>query len=176
MNAHLLSPFNRYHMAHDDDIKEVVDELTKVIKNNFDYPKIVKKVNELADLEHSSFCSCNGNWSLCCDNPANYPEYLICDECSSDNSLDYTEYTTDKCSCGCLGDWSICENNKENYKRDYTFSPDPSPHRDDNDWYISHDNPLKEPMCEIHLRGTTKTRKMKESYLQECVIRYYNQK
>ena len=109
-------------------------------------------------MEHSTFCSCDGNWSLCCDNPANYPEHLLCKECS----------------CGCLGDWSVCENNKENYKRDYSFSPAPSPHRNDDDWYISHDNPLKEQIWDIPLRGTTLIRKIKESYLKECVKRYYN--
>jgi|OM-RGC.v1.020321562 hypothetical protein len=174
MNSITFSTFNRLDKTQDTDVKEVVDELIKIIKKNFDYPKIVAKVHKLSDQEHSTFCSCDGNWSLCCDNPANYPESLLCDECSSDNSFNYTEYTTDKCSCGCLGDWSACENNKENYNRDYTFSPDPSPHRDDNDWYISHDNPLKEPMCDIPLKGTTRTRKIKESYLEECVMRYYN--
>jgi hypothetical protein len=131
-------------------------------------------------MEHSTFCYCNGNWNLCCDNPANYPEHLLCDECYLDDSINYIEYTSDECSCGCLGDWSECENNKENYERDYTFSPVPSPQRDDNDWIITDKNPLlEEPMCDIPLRGSTlsntKNIKMKVSYLQECVKRYYNQ-
>jgi len=116
------------------------------------------------DMEHSTFCPCNGNWRICCDNPANYPEYL-CDECVLD-------YTPEVCSCGCLGDWSECENNKENYKRDYTFSPAPSPHRNDDDWIKTEDNPLhKELMFTIPIRGSTK--KMKVSFLEDCVRRYY---
>lgn len=120
-------------------------------------------------MEHNTFCSCNGNLSICCDNPANYQEYLLCDD-FQDSSLNICE----ECSCGCLGDWYVCENNKENYRRDYSFSSAPSPHRDDDDWFISHENPLKEPMCDIALRGTTGTTKIKESYLLECVQRYYN--
>ena len=94
-------------------------------------------------MEHNTFCSCNGIWSICCDNPANYPEYLLCDD-FQDSSLNIGE----ECSGGCIGDWS--------------------------DSFILHDNPLKEPMCDILIRGTTRTRKIKESYLQECVRRYYN--
>jgi hypothetical protein len=123
-------------------------------------------------MEHSTFCPCNGNWSICCDNPANYPEYL-CDECLLDSSASYTDYIPEECSCGCLGDWSECENNRENYKRDYTFSPAPSPHRDDDDWIKTEDNPLhKELMCDISIRGST-PRKMKISFLEDCVRRYY---
>ena len=125
-------------------------------------------------LEHNTFCDCNGNWSICCDNPANYPEHLLCDECLLDSSINYNDYTPEECSCGCLGDWSECENNKENYKRDYTFSLAPSPHRDDDDWYISHENPLhKELMCDIPVRGSS-PRKMKVSYLEDCILRYYS--
>ena len=123
-------------------------------------------------MEHNTFCNCNGNWSICCDNPANYPEHLLCDECLLDSSISYTG-SFDDCSCGCLGEWSECENNKENYKRDYTFSLAPSPHRDDDDWIKTEDNPLhKELMCDISIRGST-TRKMKVSYLEDCVRRYY---
>lgn len=123
-------------------------------------------------MEHSTFCPCDGNWNICCDNPDNYPEHLICKECS----LDDTEYTYEECSCGCLGDWSICENNKENYSRDYNFSTSPpSPHRDDNDWVKSENNPLHQELwCDIPLKGSTKIKKMKVSYLLECVYKYYN--
>jgi len=120
-------------------------------------------------LEHSTYCTCEGNWSLCCDNKANYPVHL-----GGDMIL------WDECSCGCMGDWSMCENNRENYKRDYCSSPSPSPHRDDCDWFTQEINPVMgEPMCDIPIRSpmlphTTKIRKIKQSYLQECVNRYYN--
>ena len=86
----------------------------------------------------------------------------------------------DECSCGCMGNWSVCDNNKENYKRDYFLSPGPSPHRDDDDWFTQDINPvMEEHMCDIPIRSpmlphVTQKRRIKQSYLQECVERYYN--
>lgn len=141
--------FNRHTKTSDSQIQEAVDEhVTIIIKKDFDYLNIETKVQELTGLEHNTICDCNGNWSICCENSTKYPELLLCDECLLDSSI--------------------------NYKRDYTLSPAPSPHRDDNDWYISHDNPLyQELMCDISLRGSS-PRKMKVSYLEDCLQRYYN--
>ena len=172
MNSLPIQPLFINTMEPKTGTKDVVAELLKIAKKEFDYPMLVAKAHMLSDPEHSTFCPCNGNWSICCDNPANYPEYL-CDECLLDSSASYTDYTPEECSCGCLGDWSECENNKENYKRDYTFSPAPSPHRDDDDWIKTEDNPLhKELMCDISIRGST-PRKMKVNFLEDCVRRYY---
>ena len=136
-------------------------------------------------MEHNTFCSCNGIWSICCDNPANYPEYLLCDD-FQDSSLNIGE----ECSCGCIGDWSdsfILHDNPLCDIPEYLLCDDFQDSLlnigeecscgcigDWSDSFILHDNPLKEPMCDILIRGTTRTRKIKESYLQECVRRYYN--
>lgn len=155
------------------DTEEVVYNLIRIIKDKIDYCEVVNNANKLARVdttpEHSSYCSCNGVWSLCCDNKANYPVHLGGDK-----------ITYEECCCGCMGDWSACENNRENYTRDYNDSHSPSPHRHDEDWFIQEINPvMEEQMCDITLRSPTlpnKTmiRKMRESYLEKCVEKYYN--
>jgi hypothetical protein len=68
---------------------------------------------------HSDYCLCNGDWSICGDNPENYPEYLkghmetIGPFCDSDEDTDH------------------------NMERILTkLSPPPSPHRDNIDWFL----------------------------------------
>lgn len=119
-------------------------------------------------LEHSTYCICNGNWGICCDNPANYPVHL-----GGDMIL------WDECCCGCKGDWSVCDNNRENYTRDYNYSLSPSPYRHDDDWFTQDINPvMEEKMCDIPIRSPNlpqiRTLRIKESFLQRCVERYYD--
>lgn len=106
---------------------------------------------------HSIYCECNGDWNRCCDNPANYP---------------------DTC-CGCNGDWALCDNNREFDEHDkFDISACPSPHRHDDDWFTQEVNPVNKyidiPVRSPTIPYITRKRPVRESYLKECVKRYYS--
>ena len=81
---------------------------------------------------HSDYCPCNKNWEICCDNPANYSQESEGSDCDSD--IRNSER------------WPFSINNVGEWERDRSISPQPSPGRDEDDWFTQEKNPtLQEP-------------------------------
>ena len=81
------------------------------------------------------------------------------------------------CSCGCKGWWDLCSNNKAN-RDSFCLSPPPSPHREDNDWFIREFNPVRTYTSVLSSAPNippTIHHRISAQYVSDCVERYFKQ-